>query len=83
MNGRDMIRYLGALVVISLADFLFFATLGLPRDTNAEILILAVGFTLLCAIRDRDGAEGGDANAAPVPHDRQARAEGIARKDHP
>jgi hypothetical protein len=29
--------------------------------------------------RDRDGAEGGDANAAPVPQDRQARAEGIAQ----
>jgi hypothetical protein len=29
--------------------------------------------------RDRDGAEGGDADAAPVPQDRQARAEGIAR----
>jgi hypothetical protein len=28
--------------------------------------------------RDRDGAEGGDANAAPVPQDRHARAEGIA-----
>lgn len=34
--------------------------------------------------RDRDGAEGGDANAAPVPQDRQARAEGIAQNggDH-
>lgn len=30
--------------------------------------------------RDRDGAEGGDANAAPVPQDRQARAEGIAHE---
>lgn len=29
--------------------------------------------------RDRDGAEGGDANAAPVPQDRHARAEGIAQ----
>lgn len=29
--------------------------------------------------RDRDGAEGGDAKAAPVLQDRQARAEGIAR----
>lgn len=28
---------------------------------------------------DRDGAEGGDANAAPVPQDRHARAEGIAQ----
>jgi hypothetical protein len=30
-------------------------------------------------LRDRDGAEGGDANAAPVPKDRHARAEGIAQ----
>lgn len=31
------------------------------------------------AFRDRDGAEGGDANAAPVLQDRQARPEGIAQ----
>lgn len=35
---------------------------------------------ILARFRDRDGAEGGDANAAPVPQDRQARAEGIAQK---
>lgn len=29
--------------------------------------------------RDRDAAEGGDAHAAPVPQDQQARAEGIAK----
>lgn len=29
--------------------------------------------------RDRDGAEGGDAKAAPVPQDRHARPEGIAQ----
>lgn len=32
-------------------------------------------------LRDRDGTEGGDANAAPVPQDRQARAEGIAQSE--
>jgi hypothetical protein len=32
----------------------------------------------LVRAHDRDGAEGGDANAAPVPQDRHARAEGIA-----
>lgn len=36
------------------------------------------GAPVLLPLRDRDGAEGGDANAAPVPQDRQARAEGIA-----
>lgn len=35
------------------------------------------------AARDRDGAEGGDAKAAPVPQDRQARAEGIAPPSEP
>lgn len=32
---------------------------------------------------DRDAAEGRDANAARVPQDRQARAEGIAQKAKP
>jgi hypothetical protein len=44
----------------------------LDQPCHADVL-------LELANRDRDGAEGGDANAAPVPQDRQAWAEGIAR----
>lgn len=43
-----------------------------PHSLSADVQALV-------AARDRDGAEGGDANAAPSPKARQARAEGIAQ----
>ena len=49
---RDLWRALGALAVVYILDAALFLTLGLPRDTDAELLVFALGYVLLCAIRE-------------------------------
>jgi hypothetical protein len=67
------------IVPIEIRPGVFVHIAPIPHDlTRAEAE--KISRVVLAFASDRDGArEGGDANAAPVPQDRQARAEGIAQ----
>lgn len=53
MEVRDCIRFFVAIIVMMSIDLLTHSLWGLPLNENIETLVLAVGYTLVCAIRDK------------------------------
>lgn len=52
MKWRDVVRLVGFLIVVALADYILWKAFGLTEESSEELLIYAFGFTILCAIRD-------------------------------
>lgn len=52
MNGKDLVRFGGALALTILVDIVCAAVLGIEPSPYVVNVMLAMGFTIITAIRD-------------------------------